>query len=91
MSKLIQSQTQSIERMVSSSNEYIDAFDCAKEIDLKKKEFDKMKTRNDYKSKTDRLNFVFLTFFFYGMSIGLPWNVFLPIINVIIFSIKQLI
>lgn len=51
MSKLIKSQTQSIERMV-SSNEYIDAFDFAKEIEIKK--------TLDYKpskisgSKTDR-------------------------------------
>jgi len=76
------------EAMVSSDSPYIDAFDYAKELEEHREIVNKARAvkaeamlNKMPDPKVDTCNHVFFAFFFYGITIGLPWNVFLPIIN----------
>ncbi len=76
------------EHMVATESPYIDAFDYARELE-QRFEMENKKRATTAEAilnkmpnpKVDKFNHVYFTFFFYGLTIGLPWNVFLPIIN----------
>lgn len=94
MSKKVNLSQDSSEQII-PSDAYIEAFDYSKEIRSNRKRqyqlshsHNQLQQRNNNSAneivkdhKVDRCNFVFFTFFMYGVSIGLPWNVFVPIIN----------
>ncbi len=85
MSKKVNLSQDSGEQIIPSDNSYIEAFNYPKEIRAHRKRMYQLNheasTKEIKDHKVDRCNFVFFTFFMYGISIGLPWSVFVPIIN----------